>query len=78
MASIRIEDILSQKGVRQSRNIYVSRVLRELGYMRELGEGMRRIYNLMNKNELAPPRLESTFEGFSIILTNKAIYSSKD
>lgn len=78
LTSIRIEDIMHQKGVHQSRNTYVSRVLRELGYMRELGEGMRRIYDLMNKNELAPPRLESRFEGFSITLTNKAMYSAKD
>lgn len=55
LSSVRLEDIVSQRGVHQSRSSYVARVLREVGYMRELGEGMRRIYDLMHKNELAPP-----------------------
>lgn len=78
LSSIRIEDIASQKGVHQSRNAQIARVLRELGYMRELGEGMRRIYDLMHKNELAPPSLQSTPEGFSITLTHKPLYSERD
>ena len=78
LSSIRIEDIIGQKGVHQSRNTHIARVLRELGYMRELGEGMRRIYELMHKNELAPPKVESRFEGFSITLTHRPMYSQKD
>lgn len=78
LSSIRIEDIVSQKGVHQSRNTHVSRVLRELGYMRELGEGMRRIYELMHKNELAPPQLDNRFDGFSITLTHRPMYTAKD
>ncbi|MDH0336810.1 ATP-binding protein [Metapseudomonas otitidis] len=78
LSSMRIEDIISQKGVHQSRNTHISRVLRELGYMRELGEGMRRIYDLMQKNELASPELISNHDSFSITLTNKAMYSSQD
>lgn len=78
LSSIRLEDLVSQKGVHQSRNTHVARVLRELGYMRELGEGMRRIYDLMHKNELAPPQIDSRFEGFSITLTHRAMYSPKD
>ncbi|MED8006031.1 ATP-binding protein, partial [Pseudomonas aeruginosa] len=71
-------DIIKQKGVHQSRNTNVSRVLRELGYMRELGEGMRRIYDLMQKNELASPQLVSNYDSFSITLNNKAMYSQED
>lgn len=78
LSSIRVEDIIAQKGVHQSRNTHIARVLRELGYMRELGEGMRRIYELMHKNELAPPHIENRFEGFSITLTHRPMYSQKD
>lgn len=78
LSSIRLEDITGQKGVHQSRNTHIARVLRELGYMRELGEGMRRIYDLMHKNELAPPALQSTPDGFSITLTHRPLYSAKD
>jgi ATP-dependent DNA helicase RecG len=78
LSSVHLKDIIEQKGVHQSRNTYVSRVLRELGYMRELGEGMRRIYNLMKENELAPPCLSANAESFSITLNHKPIYSEKD
>lgn len=78
LSSMNIEDIIKQKGVHQSRNTNVSRVLRELGYMRELGEGMRRIYDLMQKNELASPQLVSNHDSFSITLNNKAMYSQED
>jgi ATP-dependent DNA helicase RecG len=78
LSSIRIEDIIGRKGVHQSRNTHIARVLRELGYMRELGEGMRRIYDLMHKNELAPPQIDSRFDGFTITLTHRPMYSPKD
>lgn len=78
LSSIRLDDIINQKGVHQSRNTYIARVLRELGYMRELGEGMRRIYDLMHKNELAPPKLQSSTDEFSITLTHHPLYSEKD
>lgn len=78
LSSMRIEDIIKQKGVHQSRNTHVARVLRELGYMRELGEGMRRIYDLMQKNELAAPELTSNHDSFSITLTNRAMYTAED
>ena len=78
LSSISLEDIINQTEIHQSRNTYVARVLRELGYMRELGEGMRRIYDLMNKNELAPPSLKSSTDGFTITLTHKPLYSEKD
>lgn len=78
LSSIRLEDIIGQKGVHQSRNSHIARVLRELGYMRELGEGMRRIYDLMHRNELAPPTIQSTADGFVITLTHRPLYSEKD
>lgn len=78
LSTINLEDIIQQKGAHQSRNTYIARVLRELGYMRELGEGMRRIYKLMQTNELAPPELHNNSDTFSVILNNKPIYSDKD
>ncbi|QOX79674.1 putative DNA binding domain-containing protein [Trichlorobacter lovleyi] len=78
LSTINLEDIILQKGAHQSRNTYIARVLRELGYMRELGEGMRRIYDLMQTNELSPPELRSNSDTFSIVLNNKPIYSDKD
>jgi len=78
LSSISIADIDLEKGVHESRNTHIARVLRELGYMRELGEGMRRIYDLMHKNELAKPTLVSDGRSFEIKLTHRALYSDKD
>ncbi|MEG3132326.1 ATP-binding protein [Rouxiella sp. T17] len=78
LSTIRIKDIINQTGAHQSRNTYIARVLRELGYMRELGEGMRRIYQLMQENELTPPEIRESQDGFSITLFNKPIYSNKE
>jgi ATP-dependent DNA helicase RecG len=78
LSSIQLQDIVGQKGVHESRNTHIARVLRELGYMREIGEGMRRIYVLMHQNELAPPELESTSDGFKVTLTHRPLYSDKD
>ena len=52
LSSITIKDLEELKGVHQSRNTYIARVLRESGYIRELGEGIRRIFELMQSNDL--------------------------
>ncbi len=78
LSSIKIDDLKKQKGVHQSRNSLVTRVLREIGYMRELGEGIRRIYDLMNSNDLASPDLYSDNNVFGIILYHKYIYSKEE
>ena len=66
LSSISIRDLEELKGVHQSRNSYVARVLREFGYVRELGEGMKRIFESMQKNGFERPRLESPNKSFVI------------
>ena len=78
LSSISVEDLVELKGVHQSRNTVASRVLREIGYMRELGEGMRRIFSLMRENELTPPEISSQKNSFSVILRHKTIYSAAE
>ena len=78
LSSIRIEDLQNQSGVHQSRNSFVARVLREVGYMRELGEGMRRIHELMRLNDLASPELHAKADAFSISLQHHYLYSQEE
>jgi len=78
LSSIKIQDLKELKGVHQSRNSLVAKVLREMGYMRELGEGIRRIYELMNSNDLTPPDLYADTNIFSITLHHKYIYSPEE
>lgn len=77
ISSISIEDINQNKGIHQSRNSNIARVLREIGHMRELGEGVRRIFALMETNELAPPQFFSDHNFFKVVLSQKYIYSEK-
>ena len=78
LSSISLEDLRNQSGAHQSRNSLIAKVLRELGYMRELGEGMRRIFRLLKESDLAPPILASSRERFSIILSQQLVYSEKE
>ncbi|MFM9965658.1 MAG: ATP-binding protein [Planctomycetaceae bacterium] len=75
LSSITLDDLLTFKGIHQSRNAMISRVLRELGYMRELGEGMRRMFELMRANELTAPELVSDSNSFGVTLRHSTIYS---
>ena len=75
LSSISIEDLERLDGVHQSRNASTTRVLREVGYMRELGEGMRRMFELMRQNELTPPELATDSNSFCVILRHNTIYT---
>ena len=54
LSTIDLAELRRGGGAHDSRNTYVARVLSELGYMREMGEGIRRIGHLMSGHELAP------------------------
>ena len=62
LANVSLEALKTLKGIHQSRNAKLSRVLRELGYIREMGEGIRRMYHLMKINDLVDPELTANFE----------------
>jgi len=78
LSSITIKDLEELKGVHQTRNTYTARVLREFGLIRELGEGIRRMFDLMKSNELIPPKLESPNKSFIVSLFYKFIYNKEE
>lgn len=78
LSSITIKDLEELKGIHQSRNTYIARVLRESGHIRELGEGIRRIFELMQSNDLVKPKLESPNKSFIVILYYKFVYSKEE
>lgn len=78
LSSISLKDIESLSGAHQSRNTYIARVLRETGYVRELGEGIRRIYSLMKSNDMVAPTLKSANNTFGITLYYKHVYSKEE
>jgi ATP-dependent DNA helicase RecG len=78
LSSISIKDLESLSGVHQSRNTYVARVLREAGHIRELGEGIRRIHELLQSNDMVAPVIKSENKTYSITLYYKYVYSPEE
>lgn len=78
LSTIPIEALKKGEGVHESRNSNIARVLRENKYMRELGEGIRRIIDLMESQELERPDIESQNGTFRISLSHKSIYSERE
>jgi len=66
LSSLSINDLEELKGVHQSRNTYIARVLREFGYVRELGEGIKRIFELMKNFDHKMPKIESPNQSFIV------------
>jgi ATP-dependent DNA helicase RecG len=74
LSTVSLDDLRAQTGVHESRNPLVARVLREVGFVREMGEGVRRIYEVMRSNALAEPTLCSDTTGFTVSLSNRSLY----
>lgn len=72
LSTLSISNLYQLEGAHESRNPLIAKVLRENKLMRELGEGMKRIFDLMSENELKRPILWSNGIWFSVTLNNKS------
>jgi len=77
LSTISAEDIISLAGAHESRNSLIARVLRENNFMRELGEGIKRIFTLMEENDLEKPMIESSPTSFTITLPHKSVFTTR-
>ena len=75
LSTLTIKNLYELEGSYESRNSLIARVLRENRLMRELGEGMKRIFSLMQEQELSRPELYSNGLWFKVTLSNKTIFS---
>lgn len=78
ISTLTISNLYELEGSHESRNSLISKVLRESKLMRELGEGMKRIFSLMNEQELERPELYSNGLWFRVTLSNKTVFSPKE
>lgn len=71
---VTLEQLQQHRSVHFSRNPLIVRVLAELGYLREMGEGIPRIFEEMEHSGLRPP--EFAIEGFLFVVTlrNTPVY----
>ncbi len=73
---VTLKKIRNRERVHASRNPRIVRVLTEWGFMRELGEGIPRMHEVMEQEGLKPPefRLEAG-SIFTVVLYNTPVYS---
>jgi len=73
---VTLERLQKRERIHASRNPRLVRVLTDLGYMRELGEGIPRMFDVMEEEGLYPPefRLEADVI-FTAVLRNSPVYS---
>jgi len=74
LSTVSLSDLVELRGVHESRNPLIARVLREVGLVREMGEGVTRIFNVMRTNGLAQPQLRDGSDSFAVALYNKSLY----
>ena len=75
LSTVRLSELREGEGVHDSRNAYIARVLRFLGYMQEMGEGIRRISALLDGHELVPPEINSVDHSFLLSFSQGNFFS---
>ncbi len=78
LSTVTVEGLRTLAGVHQSRNTAIARTLRELGYMREMGEGFRRMFQLMRAHDLVEPEVIADSQQFTVSLRHRSVFSEDD
>lgn len=71
---VTIEQLRHRQRVHFSRNPLMVRVLADLGYLREMGEGIPRMFQEMENHGLQPPEFSTEGFIFTVTLRNTPIY----
>jgi ATP-dependent DNA helicase RecG len=77
LSTLTIKNLEKLQGAHESRNVLIAKVLRENKLVRELGEGMKRMFDLMEQRALHKPILYSNDIWFSITLKHKSVFSNQ-
>lgn len=77
LSTISVDDLMKLKGVHESRNPLIAKSLREAGFVQELGEGMRRIFRLMEQSALQEPELINDPTSFSVTLFHRSVFTEQ-
>lgn len=78
ISTLTVKNLYELEGAHESRNSLIAKVLRENNLMRELGEGMQRIFGLMKEKELEKPELYSNGLWFRVTFSSKTKISSNE
>jgi ATP-dependent DNA helicase RecG len=71
---VTLDQLRQQKSIHFSRNPLIVRALADRGYLREMGEGVPRMFQEMESYGLHPPELAAEGFMFSVTLRNAPVY----
>lgn len=71
---VTLESLQRRERIHASRNPRIVRVLTDLGYMRELGEGIPRMFEVMEREGLHPPEFRIEGGRFVVTLRSEPVY----
>ena len=71
---VSLEQMRQQKSIHFSRNPLIVRVLADMGYLREMGEGVPRMFQEMETYGLNPPEFSTNGFIFTVTLKNAPVY----
>ncbi|MEE9186206.1 MAG: ATP-binding protein, partial [Candidatus Binatia bacterium] len=71
---VTLDQLRHQKRIHFSRNPLLVRVLADLGFLREMGEGVPRMFDEMEHHGLRPPEFSNEGFFFTVTLRNTPIY----
>jgi len=74
---VKIEELQQRKAVHASRNPRIMRVLKALGYVRERGEGLPRVFEETEESFLPPPELIAEGSFFKLVLRNNPVFDEQ-
>lgn len=77
LSTLTVPDLEQLRGAHESRNALIARVLRDHKFMRELGEGIRRMFQSMEENELERPTLVADGHSFAVVLRNRSVFTDQ-
>lgn len=75
LSTLTIQDLEALDNRHESRNAKIAYTLKVSKLMREMGEGMKRIFTLMQQSELQKPKLYSNTAWFTVTLFNKSVFT---
>lgn len=75
LSTLTVEDLEALDNRHESRNVKIAYTLKVSKLMREMGEGMKRIFSLMQQSELQKPKLYSNTVWFTVTLFNKSVFT---
>ena len=78
LPDVPIERLQMRERLHSSRNPRMTRVLAELGVMREQGEGVPRMFEEMERSWLPVPELTNDSDRFRVVLINRPIFETPD